>query len=59
VCGFRGYGLLTILIAIRPEPGKHVPASALAPEPLDLWRREIRELKALGDLWDWTSAGDQ
>jgi hypothetical protein len=53
------YGLLTASIAIRPEPGKPVPAGALAPEPLDLWRREIRELKAVGDLWDRIAGGDR
>jgi hypothetical protein len=42
------YGLLTASIALRPEPGKPVPVSALVPEPLDIWRREIRELKAVG-----------
>jgi hypothetical protein len=29
------------------------------PEPLDIWRREIRELKAVGDLWDRIVAGDR
>ena len=53
------YGLLAASIALRPEPGKSVPASALSPEPVDLWRREIRELKAVGDLWDRISAGDR
>jgi len=53
------YGLLTASIAIRPEPGKPVPAKSLGPEPLDLWRREIRELKAVGDLWDRIAAGDR
>jgi hypothetical protein len=53
------YGLLTASIAIRPEPGKPVPARSLSPEPLDLWRREIRELKAVGDLWDRIAAGDR
>jgi hypothetical protein len=33
--------------------------SALVPEPLDVWRREIRELKAVGDLWDRIAAGDR
>lgn len=42
-----------------PHPGKPVPASALSPEPVDLWRREIRELKAVGDLWDRIAAGDR
>jgi hypothetical protein len=41
------YGLLAASIALRPEPGKPVPVSALVPEPLDIWRREIRELKAV------------
>jgi len=53
------YGLLTVSITQRPEPGKPVPVSLLAPEPLDVWRREIRELKAVGDLWDRIAAGDR
>ncbi len=53
------YGLLAASIATRPEPGKPVPASALTPEPPDLWRREIRELKAVGDLRDRIAAGDR
>jgi hypothetical protein len=53
------YGLLTASIAVRPAPGKPVPASALSPEPVDLWRREIRELRAVGDLWDRMAAGDR
>ena len=42
-----------------PVPGKPVPSSALPPEPVDVWRREIRELKAVGDLWDRIAAGDR
>ena len=53
------YGLLAASIAVRPEPGKPVPASALSPEPVDLWRREIRELRAVGYLWDRMAAGDR
>jgi hypothetical protein len=53
------YGLLTVSITQRPEPGKPVPVSLLTPEPLDVWRREIRELKAVGDLWDRIAAGDR
>ncbi len=53
------YGLLTASIALRPEPGKPVPVSALTPEPVEIWHREIRELKAAGDLWDRISAGDR
>ncbi len=53
------YGLLTVSIALRPEPGKPVPVSALTPEPVEIWHREIRELKAVGDLWDRTSVGDR
>jgi hypothetical protein len=52
------YGLLTVSIARIPEPGKPVPVNALPPEPLEVWQREIRELKAVGDLWDRISAGD-
>lgn len=53
------YGLLAASITQRPEPGKPVPVSLLTPEPIEVWRREIRELKAVGDLWDRISAGDR
>ena len=60
ILGLAGiYGLLTVSLTRTPEPGKPVPASALSPEPVDLWRREIRELKAVGDLWDRIAAGDR
>jgi hypothetical protein len=52
------YGLLTVSIARIPEPGRAVPSSALPPEPLGVWQREIRDLKAAGDLWDRIAAGD-
>jgi hypothetical protein len=53
------YGLLTVSITQAPAPGKPVPSTTLLPEPLDIWRREIRELKAAGDLWDRVAAGDR
>ena len=53
------YGLMTASIALRPEPGKPVPLSALSPEPVDIWCREIHELRAVGDLWDRIAAGDR
>jgi hypothetical protein len=53
------YGFLTVSITQAPVPGKPIPSSALSPEPLDIWRREIRELKAAGDLWDRIAAGDR
>jgi hypothetical protein len=53
------YGLLTVSIAQTPVPGKPIPSSALPPEPVDVWRREIRELKTVGDLWDRIAAGDR
>lgn len=43
------YGLLTAVIAAN---------GALQPEPLDLWRSEIRELRAATDLWERIEAGD-
>jgi hypothetical protein len=52
------FGLLTVSLTRTPEPGKPVPVSAVPPEPLDLWRREIREVKAVGDLWNRIATGD-
>jgi hypothetical protein len=53
------YGLLTVSITQTPVPGKPVPSSALPPEPLDIWHREIRDLRTVGDLWDRIKAGDR
>jgi hypothetical protein len=53
------YGLLTVSLTRVPAPGKPVPSSTLSPEPLDIWKSEIRELKACADLWDRTAAGDR
>jgi len=52
------YGLLTVSLMRVPAPGKPASSSALPPEPLDVWKREIRELKACADLWDRIAAGD-
>lgn len=52
------YGLLAVSLTRASVPGKPVPSSILPPEPIDAWRREIRELKAVGDLWDRMAAGD-
>jgi hypothetical protein len=43
------YGLLSVSVT---------PAGSLPPEPLDIWRREIRELRAPADLRDRIAAGD-
>jgi hypothetical protein len=43
------YGLLTVTVPRKPEPGKTVHADMLPPEPLDVWHREVC---ALMDLWD-------
>jgi hypothetical protein len=43
------YGLLTAATT---------PTGALQPEPLDIWRNEIRELRAATDLWERIAAGD-
>jgi hypothetical protein len=53
------YGLLTVSLTRIPEPGKPVPSSALPPEPLDIWRSGIRDLRASADLWDRIAAGDR
>ena len=43
------YGLLSVTVARKREPGK--PAHAdLLPEPAELWHREIRALRAITDL---------
>ena len=46
------YGLLTVTVPRKPEPGKPVHADMLPPEPLDVWHREIRALRAATDIWD-------
>ncbi len=52
------YGLLTVSLTKAFAPGQPVPSSALPPESLAVWRREIHELKAAAGLWDRISAGD-
>jgi hypothetical protein len=37
------YGLLTVSIPRTPVPGQIVRANALPPEPVEIWRKEIRE----------------
>jgi len=48
----NNYGLLTVSVFRKPEPGKAVRADMLPPEPLDVRHREIRALRAITDLWD-------
>jgi hypothetical protein len=48
----NNYGLLTVTIPRKPEPGKPVHADMLAPEPVETWHREIRALRTATDLWD-------
>jgi predicted RNA-binding Zn ribbon-like protein len=53
------YGLLTVTVSRVAEPGRVVQADALPPEPLDIWRREIRALQACTDLWDAIAGGNR
>ncbi len=46
------YGLLTVSIPRLPAPGETVRAGALPPEPVEIWKREIRELRACTEIWD-------
>jgi hypothetical protein len=48
----NNYGLLTVTVARKPEPGKPVHADLLPPEPVEIWQREIRALRTATDLWD-------
>ncbi len=48
----NNYGLLTVTVARKPEPGKPAHADMLPPEPVDAWHREIRALRTVTDLWD-------
>jgi hypothetical protein len=52
------YGLLTVSLTKAFAPGQPVPSTALPPEPLAVWCRQIRELKPATDLWDRINAGD-
>jgi hypothetical protein len=53
------YGLLTVTVSRVAEPGRVVQADALPPEPLDIWRRDIRALRAYTDLWDAIAGGNR
>lgn len=46
------YGLLTVTIPRKPEPGKPVHADLLPPEPVEIWHREIRALRAATEMLD-------
>jgi len=48
----NNYGLLTVTLPRKPEPGKTIHADLLPPEPVEIWQREIRALRAITDLWD-------
>lgn len=53
------YGLLTVSIPRAPAPGQLVPADALPPEPLEIWRKEIQALRACPELWDPIANGQE
>lgn len=46
------HGLLSVTIPRKPEQGKVVRAGVLPPEPVEIWQREIRALRAVTELWD-------
>lgn len=48
----NNYGLLTVNVARKPEPGKPARADLPPPEPVEIWHKEIRVLRAATDLWD-------
>jgi hypothetical protein len=52
------YGLLTVTIPRKPSPGEKLRADVLPPEPLDIWRAEIRALRTCTDLWDSIAGGN-
>jgi len=52
------YGLLTVSLLRVPEFGRVVRAEVLPPEQLDIWRREIRALRACTDLWEMIAGGN-
>ncbi|MGE5623889.1 MAG: hypothetical protein ACM3UP_02570 [Methanocella sp.] len=54
----NNYGLLTVTVARKPEPGKPAHADLLAPEPVEAWHCEIRALRAITDLWDSGKDGE-
>ena len=53
------YGLLTVSIPRTPAPGQIVRASALPPEPVEIWRKEIQALRACMELWDSIAGGQE
>ena len=52
------YGLLTVSLSRSPVPGKPVPSALLSPEPVEVWKATIRELRSAAELWDRIAAGD-
>jgi hypothetical protein len=53
------YGLLTVSIPRALAPGQILRASALPPEPVEIWRKEIQALRACVELWDSTAGGQE
>jgi hypothetical protein len=53
------YGLLTVSIPRSPAPGQILQACALPPEPVEIWRKEIQELRACTELWDSIANGQE
>lgn len=53
------YGLLTVSIPRSPAPGHIVLADTLAPEPVEIWQKEIQALRACVELWDSIASGQQ
>ena len=46
------YGLLTVTIPRKPEPGKAVRADSLPPEPVETWHKEIRALRVVAEIFE-------
>jgi len=46
------YALLTVTNPRKPSPGETLRADGLSPEPLDIWSREARALRAATVMWD-------
>jgi hypothetical protein len=52
------FGLLTVSLSRAPAPGKPVPSTLLPPEPVEVWKTTIRELRSAAELRDRIAVGD-
>ncbi len=52
------FGLLTVSLSRLPAPGKPVPSVLRPPEPVEVWKTTVRELRSATELWTGSPPGN-